>query len=194
MQARRHNGLGDRGGRAQERHFPHRRRLSQKRSCRQVGCPNSAAAAAVQAQLRCVLPCRRSRSNGKPKRDEYMRQIIDTKGVLNRLAINADETERGIIEEFEENQYESREAVKYAGVLPLAWPRCPGACNRLGHALLLAVYATTSVCGCRRAAGRANTDGLHLLCAAGGSLPVRGRALQPGPLGAVLPRQGATRC
>ena len=52
---------------------------------------------------------------GKPKRDEYMRQMIDTKGVLNRLAINADETERGIIEEFEENQYESREAVKYAG-------------------------------------------------------------------------------
>ena len=55
------------------------------------------------------------RQNGKPKRDEYMRQIIDTKGVLNRLAINADETERDIIEEFEENQWESREAIKFAG-------------------------------------------------------------------------------
>ena len=61
------------------------------------------------------LACRRMRQNGKPKRDEYMRQIIDTKGVLNRLAINADETERDIIEEFEENQWESREAIKFAG-------------------------------------------------------------------------------
>ena len=59
---------------------------------------------------------RRMRQNGKPKRDEYMRQIIDTKGVLNRLAINADETERDIIEEFEENQWESREAIKFAGM------------------------------------------------------------------------------
>ena len=66
------------------------------------------------------------RQNGKPKRDEYMRQIIDTKGVLNRLAINADETERDIIEEFEENQWESREAIKFAGMQPSRSAAGPG--------------------------------------------------------------------
>ena len=57
----------------------------------------------------------RKQRGGKGPRDEFMRPIIDTQGVLNRITTNVDETERGILEEFEDNRSESREAVTYAG-------------------------------------------------------------------------------
>ncbi|KAK9808357.1 hypothetical protein WJX73_005703 [Symbiochloris irregularis] len=69
----------------------------------------------IGAQQRSVLP--RKQRDGRAVRDEFMRPIIDTQGVLDRFTTNMEATEREILEEFEDNRTESREAVAYAGLL-----------------------------------------------------------------------------
>lgn len=77
------------------------------------------------AQLRDqVIERRRSRAGKRRKvRDEYLRPIVDAEGILNRLAVDEGEVEERVFTEAITNQYESREAVKFAGILlaiPLA--------------------------------------------------------------------------
>ncbi len=48
-------------------------------------------------------------------RDEYLRPMIDLTGVQYRLGFRVSEAEERIETEFETNQWESREAVKFAG-------------------------------------------------------------------------------
>ena len=48
-------------------------------------------------------------------RDEYLRPMIDLTGVQYRLGFKVAEAEERIETEFETNQWESREAVKFAG-------------------------------------------------------------------------------
>ena len=48
-------------------------------------------------------------------RDEYLRPMIDLTGVQYRLGFRVSEAEERIEIEFETNQWESREAVKFAG-------------------------------------------------------------------------------
>ena len=55
-------------------------------------------------------------------RDEYLRPMIDLTGVQYRLGFRVAEAEERIETEFETNQWESREAVKFAGAE--AWRGC----------------------------------------------------------------------
>ena len=48
-------------------------------------------------------------------RDAYLRPMIDKEGIRQRFTWNADEGEEALRMEFEVNQFESREAVKFAG-------------------------------------------------------------------------------
>lgn len=64
----------------------------------------------------------RKQRAGKPGRDEFIRPMIDPQGVLNRFTTNVRDTERGILNEFEDNRSESREAVAYASTSWYSWP------------------------------------------------------------------------
>ena len=55
----------------------------------------------------------------KTPRDEYLRPMIDTLGIQYRLGFKQFEAEERVQTEFETNQWESREAVKFGGVLHL---------------------------------------------------------------------------
>ena len=52
----------------------------------------------------------------KTPRDEYLRPMIDTLGIQYRLGFKQVEAEERVQTEFETNQWESREAVKYSGM------------------------------------------------------------------------------
>ena len=52
--------------------------------------------------------------NGVP-RDEYLRPMIDPQGIAQRLSWSGKDSEEQVQAEFELNQYESREAVKFTG-------------------------------------------------------------------------------
>lgn len=71
------------------------------------------------AELReAVIRRRRSRRGERSKvRDEYLRPIVDATGIYNRVAIGEKEAEERVFVEAITNQYESREALRYAGVL-----------------------------------------------------------------------------
>lgn len=65
-----------------------------------------------------VIARRVSREGKRSKvRDEYLRPIVDPTGIYNRVALRAEEAEERVFVEAIENQYESRESLKYAGVL-----------------------------------------------------------------------------
>lgn len=51
----------------------------------------------------------------KTPRDEYLRPMIDTLGIQYRLGFKQMEAEERVQTEFETNQWESREAVKFSG-------------------------------------------------------------------------------
>jgi len=51
----------------------------------------------------------------KTPRDEYLRPMIDTLGIQYRLGFKQVEAEERVQTEFETNQWESREAVKFSG-------------------------------------------------------------------------------
>ena len=77
------------------------------------------------AELREKVIARRVRRAGvrSTTRDEYLRPIVDPTGIYNRVLLRAEEAEERVFVESITNQYESREAIKYAGVLvgvPLA--------------------------------------------------------------------------
>lgn len=77
------------------------------------------------AELReAVIRRRRSRRGERSKvRDEYLRPIVDPTGIYNRVALGEKEAEERVFVEAITNQYESRESLRYAGVLigvPLA--------------------------------------------------------------------------
>jgi hypothetical protein len=71
------------------------------------------------AELREKVIARRvSRMGERSKvRDEYLRPIVDPTGIYNRVGLRAEEAEERVFVEAITNQYESREALKYAGVL-----------------------------------------------------------------------------
>lgn len=52
----------------------------------------------------------------KTPRDEYLRPMIDTLGIQYRLGFKQVEAEERVQTEFETNQWESREAVKFSGM------------------------------------------------------------------------------
>ena len=58
--------------------------------------------------------CRRERRRKGP-RDEYLRPMVDVTGIKYRLGLDTADTEARIREEFEENQLDSRAAVRFAG-------------------------------------------------------------------------------
>jgi hypothetical protein len=65
-----------------------------------------------------VIERRRARRGRRTTvRDEYLRPIVDVTGIYNRLAISEKEAEERVFIEAITNQYESREALKYAGIL-----------------------------------------------------------------------------
>jgi len=77
------------------------------------------------AELReAVIRRRRSRRGERSTvRDEYLRPIVDPTGIYNRVALGEKEAEERVFVEAITNQYESREALRYLGVLlgiPLA--------------------------------------------------------------------------
>ena len=75
--------------------------------------------------LRCTQPlraaCREAREareeDGTP-RDSFLRPMVDLQGAKARLGFNAGRAAQEIEEEFDENRWESQEALKYAGVGP----------------------------------------------------------------------------
>ena len=71
------------------------------------------------AELReAVIRRRRSRMGERSTvRDEYLRPIVDPTGIYNRVALGEKEAEERVFVEAITNQYESREALRYAGVL-----------------------------------------------------------------------------
>jgi hypothetical protein len=79
------------------------------------------------AELREAVIARRQARRGRRTRvrDEYLRPIVDATGIYNRLAIGEREAEERVFVEAITNQYESREALRYAGVL-LAVPLAAG--------------------------------------------------------------------
>ena len=93
-----------------------------------------------------VRPRRRERRRKGP-RDEYLRPMVDVTGIKYRLGLDTADTEARIREEFEENQLESRAAVRFAGAAaaPCALP--PGSAalspaearRRAGAGVLVAV-------------------------------------------------------
>lgn len=71
------------------------------------------------AELREQVLERRKARRGRRRvvRDEYLRPIVDATGIYNRLAIGEKEAEERVFVEAITNQYESREALRYAAVL-----------------------------------------------------------------------------
>ncbi|KAL4852856.1 Chloroplast envelope membrane protein [Chlorella vulgaris] len=71
------------------------------------------------AELREAVIERRRLRGGRRRnvRDEYIRPIVDAQGIVNRLAVDEAEVEERVFVEAITNQYESREAVKFAGTL-----------------------------------------------------------------------------
>ena len=65
-------------------------------------------------QFRRVNP--RRGMGTKTPRDEYLRPMIDTLGIQYRLGFKQLEAEERVASEFETNQWESREAVKFSGM------------------------------------------------------------------------------
>ena len=65
-------------------------------------------------QFRRINP--RRGMGSKTPRDEYLRPMIDTLGIQYRLGFKQVEAEERVQTEFETNQWESREAVKYSGM------------------------------------------------------------------------------
>ena len=68
-------------------------------------------------QFRRINP--RRGMGSKTPRDEYLRPMIDTLGIQYRLGFKQLEAEERVQTEFETNQWESREAVKFAGAAVL---------------------------------------------------------------------------
>jgi hypothetical protein len=65
-----------------------------------------------------VIERRRARRGRRTKvRDEYLRPIVDVTGIYNRVAIGEKEAEERVFVEAITNQYESREALRYAAIL-----------------------------------------------------------------------------
>ena len=58
---------------------------------------------------------RRRERRRKGPRDEYLRPMVDVTGIKYRLGLDTADTEARIREEFEENQLDSRAAVRFAG-------------------------------------------------------------------------------
>ena len=75
------------------------------------------------AELREAVIERRRMRGGRRRnvRDEYMRPIVDAQGIANRLAWDEAEVEERVFIEAITNQYESRQAVKFAGVVYSVW-------------------------------------------------------------------------
>jgi hypothetical protein len=71
-----------------------------------------------------VIRRRRSRMGERSNvRDEYLRPIVDATGIYNRVGLGEKEAEERVFVEAITNQYESREALRYSGILigiPLA--------------------------------------------------------------------------
>ena len=65
-----------------------------------------------------VIRRRRSRMGERSKvRDEYLRPIVDATGIYNRVGLGEKEAEERVFVEAITNQYESREALRYSGIL-----------------------------------------------------------------------------
>ena len=58
---------------------------------------------------------REAKEDGTP-RDSFLRPMVDLQGAKARLGFNAGRAAEEIEEEFDENRWESQEALKYAGV------------------------------------------------------------------------------
>lgn len=60
---------------------------------------------------------REGRREGTP-RDSFLRPMVDLEGAKARLGFNTQKATMELEEEFDENRWESQEALKYAGKLP----------------------------------------------------------------------------
>ena len=78
----------------------------------------------------------------KTPRDEYLRPMIDTLGIQYRLGFKQLEAEERVQTEFETNQWESREAVKFSGLFASRL-----GLNSLAQACLLSIWWHVSKCG-----------------------------------------------
>lgn len=58
----------------------------------------------------------RRMANDQRPRDEFLRPIVDFAGIRDRLSTDAIATEERITEEFESNQEDSRQALKFVGM------------------------------------------------------------------------------
>ncbi|KAK9815440.1 hypothetical protein WJX72_003688 [[Myrmecia] bisecta] len=79
--------------------------------------PRRESVAERQAARQRMNHAQRSRMGNETPRDEYLRPMIDITGIRYRLRLDSSEAEQMIRDEFETNQWESREALKFAGVL-----------------------------------------------------------------------------
>ena len=59
-------------------------------------------------------PGREGRAEGTP-RDAFLRPMVDLKGAKDRLGFDAKRAAMEIEDEFDENRWESQEALKYGG-------------------------------------------------------------------------------
>ena len=80
-------------------------------------------------QFRRINP--RRGMGSKTPRDEYLRPMIDTLGIQYRLGFKQVEAEERVQTEFETNQWESREAVKFSGMCFLLCCQPPQSTSRL---------------------------------------------------------------
>ena len=58
--------------------------------------------------------CREGRGDQTP-RDAFLRPMVDLQGIKYRLGFNSEKASQEIQEEFDENRWESQEALKYFG-------------------------------------------------------------------------------
>ena len=58
---------------------------------------------------------RRVKDSNKPGRDEFLRPMVDTTGIRYRIGFSEEEVTEEIREEFEENQQESWEGLRFGG-------------------------------------------------------------------------------
>ena len=65
---------------------------------------------------------RRAKDPNKPGRDEFLRPMVDTTGIKYRIGFSEEEVTEEIREEFEENQQESWEGLRFGGGHPASSP------------------------------------------------------------------------
>lgn len=74
------------------------------------------------------VDCRENRRQGTTPRDSFLRPMVDLTGAKARLRLDSDKAARELQEEFDDNRWESQEALKYAGA---------SHCSSLSHCLCL---------------------------------------------------------